>query len=104
MATNNKETNGEHMHDHCCDMHHGHMGHYGMRWILGIVILLLVFWLGMKLGEFKSIVESNYGFGGYGNMMYRSGMGPGMMQYWQVPLNSSTGTTTAPAPSTSTKK
>ncbi len=39
------------------------------RWILGIVILLAVFSLGFKLGEFKSRVEN--GESGYGRrMMY----------------------------------
>lgn len=95
MATNNKE-NGEHC-DHCCDMHRGYMGYYGFRWVLGIVVLLMMFWLGMKVGEFKGFVEANYGGFGERNMMYKSG--PGMM-YFQTPLNS-IGTT---APTTAPKK
>lgn len=45
-------------------------GHYGLvllRWFLGLVIILLVFSLGAKVGFYKAIIESGYGYdGGYG--------------------------------------
>ncbi len=88
MATNNKDEN---MHQFCdCGMHHGYMGHYGMRWVLGIIILLMVFWLGMKLGEFKGFIEAIYGFGSHGNMMYRSDSGTGMMNFSTTKPSTST--------------
>ncbi len=41
-----------------------------LRLLLGIVILLVVFGIGMKIGEFKGMVES----GGFGDGMYRQNM------------------------------
>ncbi|MBI3671768.1 hypothetical protein HY249_03170 [Candidatus Azambacteria bacterium] len=48
-----------------CKDHSGHYGHkfFAVRWILGIIILLAVFSLGVKIGEFK---EYAYKAGGYG--------------------------------------
>lgn len=41
--------------------YHGDHGKNVMiRWFLGVAILVVVFWLGMKVGEFKTM------FGGYG--------------------------------------
>lgn len=58
-------------------------GHGGFlaRWFLGLIILWVVFWVGVKIGEFKE--EFGGGYGGrhmrydYGNQMYQN-----MMQ-WQ---------------------
>ena len=100
MATNNKD---EHMHEHCaeCEMHHGYHRYFFLRWVLGIVIILIVFWLGLKIGEFKGYFESDFG---YSTGFHQSGfrMGPGMMNYWyqQVPTPDSTTTT----PKTTTPK
>ncbi len=104
MATNNKDTMDEgHVHEHCDCMHHGYMGHYGLRWILAIIILLMVFCLGMKLGEFKGFVEANYGFGGHDNMMFRTDGPAGMMKFWSAPVGGTTGTTTITPGTTTTK-
>lgn len=60
-------------------------GHHGMtllRWFLGLMIIVMVFCLGVKIGEYKQAFEggdSGYGYssrmmGGYGYdrpMMYR---------------------------------
>jgi hypothetical protein len=46
-------------HSHCGGHYHGH---FLLRWLLGIVLLALVFAIGVKVGEFKSE------FGGYGHM------------------------------------
>ena len=32
-----------------------------LRWLLGLLILIVVFWLGMKIGEFKGAFEGGYG-------------------------------------------
>ena len=49
-----------------CLMHgwHGLHGHYLLRWFLGLVILLAVFYFGFKLGELKSWFEA--GIDSYG--------------------------------------
>lgn len=73
-----------------------------LRWILGIVILIIVFSFGFKLGKFSALFSGGYyGTGSYGypmmgggyyrnnsNMMYPTngyyGMGPWMMSgYYQ---------------------
>ncbi len=33
--------------------YHGHHRHFWLRWLLGLVILVLVFCIGVKVGEFK---------------------------------------------------
>ena len=67
-----------------------------IRWVLGIVILIIVFSLGFSLGKFSGYLKAGYGYygmGSYGspmmggyyrnNMMYPTngyyGMGPWMM-------------------------
>ena len=52
-----------------CGGCHGH--HHGactfFRWLLGVLIILIVFGLGMKIGEFKGLVRGgDFGYGGYG--------------------------------------
>ena len=49
-------------------------GQRALRWILGIIILLIVFCLGWKLGEISSFLRGGY-----------YGMGPGMMQEYGNP-------------------
>lgn len=80
-------------------------GHRAFRVILGIVILLVVFWIGVKVGEVKMALELNSGYGiqgGYSNeyqpvnqMMNRNG--GGFQQQGPGPAASATGTTSAPA-------
>lgn len=80
---------------HCCGRHH-------WAWLLvKLVIIVLVFWLGVKVGELKSMIGYSRGYpgGGYyynmqsmmrgGNAAYGpTGYGPGMMGgYW---LNATT--------------
>ncbi len=76
-------------------------GHRAFRIIIGIIILLVVFWVGVKVGEFRTIVREYNGYGsrggysaGYrpmGRMMGGGGYGvPG-----QAPA-AATGTTPAP--------
>lgn len=56
---------------HCAGRHHL------LRWILGIVILVLVFIAGVKLGEFKQYLRSE----GYGHRMMREYGHAGMPEY-----------------------
>jgi hypothetical protein len=87
---------------------YGH-GHFGFRMLLGIIILLAVFCLGMAAGRMHSGFHRSY-YGNFrgGNMMYyypqngaypvNGGPGPGMMNgYWSS-------ATPAPATSTPVKK
>ena len=53
-----------------------------LRWIFGIVIIFIVFWVGMQVGEIKSSLEGGSGFSRHMrgsepmNMMYdQSGYG-----------------------------
>lgn len=82
----------------CC----GGKKHGWLCWILGIVILIVVFSVGMKIGEFKGAIFGYGGFNGCGTvrtgypMMFNGynednygNFGPGRMmrggniQYWQ---------------------
>lgn len=66
----------------------GGCGYHIIRWILGIAIIVIVFTLGVKLGEFKGTLESN----GY-RMMRASSYGdygrayPMMGGYYGVSVN-----------------
>ena len=73
---------------------------WALRWLLGLVILVIVFWLGVKIGEFKGSFEGGYGF--YGRMS-RHGMmmgGQGRMKY---PLSVMMTEPTTPASTTPAK-
>ncbi len=120
MNENNKEQNFD-QHDDWKNhpWHHGHYGrHFALRWILGLIILAIVFCVGVKVGEFKAALWG----GGYGspyfnhhmrNMPYGSGMmyqsyGPGpdmMYNYQTVPLPTDPqGGTAVPSPTAIPKK
>ena len=72
-----------------CSYHHRH---FVLRWLLGLLILVLVFWMGYKLGELRGAFGgSEFGSFGHGyNRMYMFKGVPGgqmmppggMMQYW----------------------
>ena len=84
-------------------------GHRMFRVILGLIILALVFWVGVKVGEFKTMIERNsaYGFGGYSAGYYPEG---GMMRFvnggypqaqtqtQQAPMMQVNGTSTSGSP------
>jgi RNA polymerase subunit RPABC4/transcription elongation factor Spt4 len=73
-------------HEGMCPMCGGR--HIILRWIIGIIILVAVFSMGVKLGELKSVM--NYGYSNYGGryMMSRDYQnpgiyyGPGMIGLW----------------------
>lgn len=83
--------------------------HYLLRWVLGIVILVLVFVAGIKLGEFRGLMGGNDGYGyrmmngrgynampGYGMMQWRDDIDTnayyryGMMRTSEAPKQSTT--------------
>ena len=62
---------------HCCGMGHMHgMGgkYHLLRWLLGVAIIIIVFWMGFKLGEFKGYFANSDGY-------YGRGFGHGMMYF-----------------------
>lgn len=90
-------------------MHRYGLGFMVLRLLLGLLILLIVFWLGVKIGEFKGMVGYGYDSGmhhrymirGYYDGYYGYPGYPGMMQ--QAPLNQNVPTTVAPATPKSAK-
>lgn len=91
----------------CCECHSGR--HSIFRWVLGLVIILIVFSLGFKLGELNILVggRSGYGMmqGGYPDSRFFM-MSPGGM-YWNqsidAPRMMRTTTQNATGSSSSTK-
>jgi hypothetical protein len=62
------------------------VGGYGLvRWVLGILIIVWIFSIGMKIGELKGELRSS-GYG-YGHKQYMRGMmqGPGTFYVNSVP-------------------
>lgn len=55
-----------------------HMGFHILRWVLGIIIILMVFSFGVQIGEFKSAFEGGQ-YGSRGMMRYNYG--------YQQPVN-----------------
>ncbi len=111
--TNKLEQASKHEHCYMCHGHEGmacayHQRHLLLRWLLGVLILVVTFWLGFKLGEIKGI----YGDGGFGygrmwygqpQMYYRWGGGgtgnqgysvPPMMRWWQQQASGTPASTT----------
>ena len=81
-----------------CMHKHGH-GNFFLRLLLGLIILLFVFWLGMQIGEFKGSFEGGYGSGyGMHNVMYYRTGGLPMMQNGSGLMGSQPVIQTAPAP------
>ncbi len=70
-----------------CSMYggHGHIGIFILRWLLGIVILLIVFWMGLQIGEFRGYI----GRAGYGMTPRYQMMGSGQ---GGMPMIPATGT------------
>src|SRR3989338_3333903 len=101
MEESKKDQNhGGHMCPHCSSGgRHDHTGgswcgnwgscgkHFLLRWVLGLFILFSVFWLGIKVGELKNILRSEFGYGnGYSNHSYimRGYNGGYPMMNWKV--------------------
>lgn len=65
-----------------------------LRLLIGIVILIFVFWAGFKLGELKGSLEGYGWYGGNGRHSPGYMMGPGMMgwRYYNGAVPQATGT------------
>lgn len=78
-------------------------GHLLFRIIIGLIVLALAFWAGVKVGEFKTILARDaWGYGGgYGQpmMFYRGGYGGGYGTYGGtttiVPVGGAAGSATS---------
>ncbi len=82
---------------------HEHGAHRLLRWILGIFILIVVFWMGVQVGEFKTAL-GYYGYGMwsgtmgnnyYGATPYPYGCAPMMGGYYYGSQNAAPSQTTA---------
>jgi hypothetical protein len=100
MEKNNKQ-NGSSMVCACENCQPSYYGlhsvhrHHLLRWLLGIVILLMTFSFGVKIGEFKAALESGYGDPARGMLWDR--YYPVMMPQATLPsttTNNSSGSTT----------
>jgi hypothetical protein len=63
-----------------CGSEHGHGKHVLFRWVIGIAILLITFWMGMKIGELKAMV-GGYGYGMHSGYLRSSPMMNGYGSY-----------------------
>ncbi len=101
---------GQHPQSGCncgmCQMHRN----FFLRWILGLIILAMVFWVGVKIGEFKA---GYFEYQNYPMMMnsYSPGMmtrhsygGSGMMQTGSGGMDGMGNMDMGTAPATSTGK
>ncbi len=71
---------GHKCHNGMCGCMGHHMGFHILRWVLGIIVILMSFGFGVQIGEFKAAFESGYGYRHH-NMMYYSQ--PSMMGGYQ---------------------
>ena len=86
--------------------------HYVLRLVLGVIILVAVYSLGVQVGEFRASFGGNYGYGRHSYMMggfggqYPTMMGGGyyggqyapMMGGWYAAPTQQQSATSAPAP------
>jgi len=91
MQENEQQQNwGSHKcHNGMCGCVGHHMGFHILRWVLGIIVILMVFGFGVQIGEFKAAFES----GNYGHRQ--------MMRYGYQPVQmygSQSGGVSTPAP------
>lgn len=92
-----------------CNNHSGkccgrfHQQYCILRWVLIIVVVLMIFSLGMKVGEIKGMFESQYGSlhrnvrYGFGPMMYQGGWNTAVPLSGQVMVGASAAESTIPA-------
>ena len=75
-----EEVKHDHCNGACCGMHHGGHKYMILRWVLGLIILGIVFCLGVKVGEFKGGFQGE--FYGSGRHMRYGGMMQNNNQYY----------------------
>ncbi|HVM77166.1 MAG TPA: hypothetical protein VMU07_03385 [Candidatus Paceibacterota bacterium] len=72
-----------------CGWHHGHSI---FRILLGVILLVIVFWFGVRLGELRAEIRGGYGYNAY----YGYGDYPmPMMHYYSNTQGAPAGTSTA---------
>ncbi len=64
---------------------HEHSHHSLLRWALGILILIVVFWMGVQVGEFKTTL-GYYGYGMWPSMMGNNYYGASPYPYGYMPM------------------
>jgi hypothetical protein len=64
---------------------HEHSHHTLLRWVLGILILIVAFWMGVKVGEFKTTL-GYYGYGMWPGMMGNNHYGANPYPYGYAPM------------------
>ncbi len=86
-------------------------GHGALRWVIGIILLILAFWLGTRVSDLKYEMYGGYGYGS--NMMYgRHGIrtyydgdyGSLMMQGYALPTLQAPAVEATPTTTKTTKK
>ena len=79
----------ENKHGKCGGCDHGFCGegHGALRWVIGIILFALIFWVGMRVGEIKSEIYGGYGdYPTRGMMRYSGGYGQPMMYDYGMPV------------------
>lgn len=99
MAEKNNKTTGEYCACQNCQGPMGyHHGNFFLRWFLGMMIILIVLWIGMQIGELRSYIGTD-GYGGHRVMDQGYNYPYGMIRTLPAPAPSATTT-----PSTSKTK
>lgn len=89
--------------EHCGHGFGCHKSFFFVRWIFGLIILLMVFCVGVAVGKFAGEVDrygEHYGMMQYGRYNSGYGYGPGMMQGWVFQTPTGTQTTVSAAKTT----
>ena len=87
MQENEQQQNwgGHKCHNGMCGCAGHHMGFHILRWVLGIVVVLMAFGFGVQIGEYKAAFESGqmvvtsqmrYGYAQPVGVMYQTGGAP----------------------------
>ncbi len=97
-----------HMHGMGAGCYHcwRHGGFKLLRWIIGLMILVFVFWAGFKLGELKSLMfsgqDGRYSLPGGYMMMWHGGQS-GIDNGYYLPSSINTGGTNSKTPTSSVR-
>ena len=96
MSENEQQQNycGHKCQNGMCGCAGHHMGFHVLRWVLGIIVIFMVFGFGVQIGEFKSALENGGAYGYHHGMMYGEMMPANM--YYGGQTGQTTVTTQAP--------